>query len=91
MFVGKYSDWPYKLYYLVLQSDDRLDYIKRRPGLYFIVRNRPLALRFSKSSRDIHKSWKSLERMGAIYNLSFEYGAAKFNLRLPSYLKVVDE
>ncbi len=81
-YIAKASDKVYKLLAIVLYAEGTLDYVTSN-GNRFTVLNRPLLHRFSFSVRELHGYWKSLERMGYIYGLEFECGAAKFYLRYP--------
>ena len=89
-YIGKATDFPFKLLVLVLYAEGSLDYVKKsHANNYFTVHSRPVQQRFGMSAKQLHGYWNSLARMGYISGLSFECGAAKFYLRIPSYLKPI--
>jgi hypothetical protein len=90
--VPGFHDFNYKLLLFVIYAGEtgQIEYVRRYKGNYFIVHNFPCKQRFHRSAKQMARAWKALEKMGYIYNLDFECGAAKFFIRFPSYLKAVD-
>lgn len=84
---------PFRIWYTILYGANDIEYI-RRQGNRFSISLAHLRTRLKMSSAEIRRDIKTLERLGAIYNVVFQIGGrismVRFAMVLPSYLTIAD-
>jgi hypothetical protein len=88
-YVGKYRDFNYKIFCLLLMGEGELPYIRRK-GVNFIVTMRPLRHRFHMTSKDMLAAFRALEKIGYIYSFSYQASELYFKLYIPKWLTLAE-
>jgi hypothetical protein len=89
-FPTRFSDFPFKIWCLLLFAEGELPYIRRK-GTSYIVTIRPLRHRFHKTSKEMTSAFHSMVKMGYIYNFSVQASEYYFKIHLPKWLSLTTE
>ena len=87
-FPSRYKDWPFKILVMILWGEGEVEGIRREENR-FLLETRFFSERFNKKVSDIHAAIRNLEKMGYVYNTSFECGRVRFHMNLPGYLGII--
>ena len=83
--LSRIRDFPYKLLIFVMYGEGDISYIRRQASR-FLIETKPMCHRFDRKLNEIRAAFKSLEKAGYVYNLTFEAGRIRFYLNTPKYL-----
>ncbi len=88
--IGHHSELTFKLFMLCIYGEGDLDYVRRK-GLKFIVTSRPLTHRFNKTTEQMIRAFRALEKMGYIHSFDIQAAEYHFVAIIPNYLQLIPQ